>query len=246
MAQNPPDLGDRALSKVVELGIATQLDRSEEIEVDIRTNPVNFIQGKLDSVEISGKGVVVKQDLRVENIQIDTDEVSIDPLKAVFGNIKLTHPTEAEARIILTEADINHAFSCEYIQSKLRGLKMELDGQPVTIDIQQASLDLPGENQFVISTTFLLREQNAVKKMSATAIPQIDEDGNRISLEILAAQGEGLNLKLVMVIIEQLTALLDLRNFDLPGVSLQLHQLEAQLGKLVIHAKSQIAQIPTI
>lgn len=246
MAQDPPDLGNKALSKVVEMGIATQLDRSEEIEVDIRTNPVNFIQGKLDSVAISGKGVVVKQDLRVENIHIDTDEVSIDPLKAVFGNIEFTHPTDAEARIILTEADINHAFSCDYIQSKLHGLKMELDGQPVTIDIQQASLDLPGDNQFVISTTFLLREQNEVKKMSATAIPQIDEDGNRISLEILAAQGEGLNLKLVMVIFEQLAALLDLRNFDIPGVSLQIHQLEAQLGKLVIHAKSQIAQIPTI
>ena len=246
MAQDPPDLGNQALSKVVEMGIATQLDRSEEIEVDIRTNPGSFIQGKLDSVEISGKGVVVKQDLRVENIHISTDEVSIDPLRAVFGNIELTHPTDAEARIILTETDINHAFSCDYIQSKLRGLKMEVDGQPVTIDIQQASLDLPGDNQFVISTTFLLRERNEIKKMSATAIPQIDENGNRISLEILAAQGEGLNLKLVMVIFEQLIALLDLRNFNIPGVSLQLHQLEAQLGKLVIHAKSQIAQIPTI
>lgn len=246
MSQDSPDLGNQALSKVVEMGIATQLDRSEEIEVDIRTNPVSFIQGKLDSVEISGKGVVVKQHLRVENIQINTDAVSIDPLKAVFGNIELTHPTDAEARIVLTEADINHAFSCDYIQSKLRGLKMDVDGQPVTIDIQQASLDLPGDNQFVISTTFLMRESNEIKKMSATAIPQIDEDGNRISLEILAAQGEGLNLKLVMVIFEQLIALLDLRNFNIPGVSLQLHQLEAQLGKLVIHAKSQIAQIPTI
>ncbi|WP_295615327.1 DUF2993 domain-containing protein [Chamaesiphon sp. GL140_3_metabinner_50] len=246
MSQDSPDLGNQALSKVVEMGIATQIDRSEEIEVDIRTNPVSFIQGKLDSVEISGKGVVVKQHLRVENIQINTDAVSIDPLKAVFGNIELTHPTDAEARIVLTEADINHAFSCDYIQSKLRGLKMDVDGQPVTIDIQQASLDLPGDNQFVISTTFLMRESNEIKKMSATAIPQIDEDGNRISLEILAAQGEGLNLKLVMVIFEQLIALLDLRNFNIPGVSLQLHQLEAQLGKLVIHAKSQIAQIPTI
>jgi LmeA-like phospholipid-binding len=246
MAQDPPDLGNQAISKVVEMGIATQLDRSEQIDVDIRTNPVNFIQGKFDSVEISGQGLVVKQDLRVETITINTDEVSINPLSAVFGNIELTQPTDAEAQIILTEADINHALSCDYIQSKLHGLKMELDGQPVTIDIQQASLDLPGDNQFVISTTFLLREPNEIKKMSATAIPQVNENGNRISLEILAAQGEGLNLQLVLVIFEQLTELLDLRNFNIPGVSLQIHQLEAQLGKLVIHAKSQIAQIPNI
>lgn len=246
MAQDPPDLGNQALSKVVEIGIATQLDHSEQIDVDIRTNPVNFIQGKLDSVEISGKGLVVKQDLRVETITISTDEVSINPLSAVFGNIELTHPTDAEARIVLTEADINHAFGCDYVQTKLRGLKMDMDGHPVTIDVQQATLDLPGENKFVIAATFLMREQNEVKSFSATAIPEIHEDGNRISLEISAAEGQGLTLKLIMVIFDRLSALLDLRNFNIPGVTLQLDRLEAQQGRLVIHAKTQIAQLPSI
>ncbi|WP_310422832.1 DUF2993 domain-containing protein [Chamaesiphon sp. VAR_48_metabat_135_sub] len=160
MAQDPPALGDRALSKVVEIGIATQLDRSEQINVDIRTTPANFLQGKVNSVEISGKGLVVKQDLRVETIQLNTERVSINPLRAMFGNIELTHPTDAEARIILTEADINHAFGCSYIQTKLRGLKMDLEGKPVTIDIQQATLDLPGENKFIIAATFSIREEN--------------------------------------------------------------------------------------
>ena len=246
MAQDSPDLGNQALSKVVEIGIATQLDHSEQIDVDIRTNPGNFIQGKVDSVEISGKGLVVKQDLRVETITISTDEVSINPLSAIFGNIELTHPTDAEARIVLTEADINHAFCCDYVQTKLRGLKMDMDGHPVTIDVQQATLDLPGENKFVIAATFLMREQNEVKSFSATAIPQIHENGNRISLEFLAAEGQGLTLKLIMVIFEQLSALLDLRNFALPGIALQLERLEAQQGRLVIHAKTQIAQLPSI
>ena len=246
MAQEPPDLGNQALSKVVEIGIATQLDYSEQIDVDIRTNPGNFIQGKVDSVEISGKGLVVNQDLRVETITISTDEVSINPLSAIFGNIELTHPTDAEARIVLTEADINHAFCCDYVQTKLRGLKMDMDGHPVTIDVQKATLDLPGENKFVIAATFLMREQNEVKSFSATAIPQIHENGNQISIEVLAAEGQGLTLKLIMVIFEQLTALLDLRNFDIPGITLQLHQLEAQQGRLVIHAKTQIAQLPSI
>jgi LmeA-like phospholipid-binding len=246
MGANSPDLGDRALSKVVEIGIASQLDVVEEIDVDLRTNAGNLMQGKVDSVEIVGKGLVVKQDLRMESIQINTDRVSIDPLRALLGNIELTQPTDAEARIVLTETDINRAFSSEYIRAKFQGLKMEMDGQPVTIDIQQVTLDLPGQNKFVIAATFLMRESNEVKKFSATAIPQLHEDGNRISLEILAAEGQGLTLKLVMVIFEQLTALLDLRNFNIPGISLQLHQLEAQLGKLVIHAKSQIKQLPAM
>jgi hypothetical protein len=246
MGANSPDLGNQALSKVVEIGIASQLDVVEEIDVDLRTNPGNLIQGKVDSIEISGKGLVVKQDLRMETIQVNTNQVSIDPLRAVFGNIELTHPTAAEARIVLTEADINRAFSSDYMYGKLRGLKMEVEGQPVTIDIQEAILDLPGKNKFVIAATFLMRESNEVKKMSATAIPQIHDDGNQISLEILAAEGQGLTLKLVMVIFEQLAALLDLRNFNIPGISLKLRQLEAQAGRLVILANSQIEKIPSM
>jgi LmeA-like phospholipid-binding len=175
MGANSPNLGDRALSKVVEIGIASQLDIVEEIDVDLRTNPGNLMQGKVDSVEIFGKGLVVKQDLRMESIQINTDRDSIDPLRALLGNIELTQPTDAEARIVLTETDINRAFSSDYIRSKFQGLKMEMDGQPVTIDIQQATLDLPGENKFVIAATFLMRESNEVKKFSATAIPQLHE-----------------------------------------------------------------------
>ncbi len=246
MGADNPNLGDRALNKVVEIGITSQLDNVEEIEVDLHTNPIDFIQGKVDSVEIAGKGLVVRQDLRMETLKISTDEVSINPFSAIFGNIELTHPTEAEAQIVLTEVDINRAFYCDYIQTKLQGLKLDMDGHPVTVDVQQATLELPGENKFVIAATFLMREQNEVKKFSATAIPQIHENGNRISLEILAAHGQGLTLQLVMVIFEQLTALLDLRNFNIPGVSLQLHKLEAQQGKLVIHAKSQISQIPVL
>ncbi|AFY93514.1 DUF2993 domain-containing protein [Chamaesiphon minutus] len=246
MGANSPDLGNQALSKVVEIGITSQLDVVEEIDVDLRTNPGNLVRGKVDSIEISGKGLVVKQDLRMETIQINTNQVSIDPLSALFGNIELTHPTDAEARIVLTETDINRAFSSDYMYGKLHGLKMDVDGQPVTIDIQEANLALPGENKFAIAATFLMRESNEVKKMSATAIPLIHDDGNQISLEILAAEGEGLTLKLVMVIFEQLTALLDLRNFNIPGVSLKLRQLEAQAGRLVIHANSQIEKMPSM
>jgi hypothetical protein len=57
MEIDKPNLGDKAFSKVVEMGIATQLAEAETIEVDVRTNPGKLMQGKLDPVTISGKGV---------------------------------------------------------------------------------------------------------------------------------------------------------------------------------------------
>lgn len=91
-----------------------------------------------------------------------------------------------------------------------------------------------------------MKEAGEVKKFSAAVIPKLHDDGNCISMEVLSAQGEGLTLKLLMVIFEQLMALLDLRNFDIPGLTLQLHQLDAPPGKLVIHAKTQIDKIPSL
>ncbi len=246
MSSNNPNLGETALSKAAELGVASQLSDVEDIKVDIRADPSNLIQGKLTSVAISGKGLVTKQDLRMETLEVVTNEIAINPLSAIFGNFELSHRTEAEAQVVLSEADINRALSSSYMQDKLHNLKVDVDGELLTIDVQQAAVHLPGDNKFVITADFLLKEQGESKKLSATAVPKVEESGHCLSLEILAAEGEGLTLKLIVVILEQLTALLDLRNFDIPGISLQLNQVDAQAGRLFICTKAHIKQLPSI
>jgi LmeA-like phospholipid-binding len=245
MAANSPDLGEQALSKVAEAGIASQLDEVEDIDVDIRTNPGKLVQGKVDSVTISGKGLVMKQDLRMETLEVNIDKVEINPLSAVFGNIELTRPSEAEAQIVLTEADINRAFSSDFIRQKLHGVTLNLDGDQVVVDVQHAAIDLPGDNTFVVNADFSIKGQSEVKKLSATAIPKIQENGNRISLEVIRSEAQGLTAEVQASILMQLTELLDLRNFNIPGILLQLSQLDAQAGKLLIHAKTQIEQLPS-
>jgi hypothetical protein len=245
MAGDQPDLGEQALSKVAEVGIASQLDEVEDLNVEIRTDPIKLVQGQVDSVDITGQGLVMKQDLRIETLEVSTDPVAINPLSAILGNIELTRPTTAAAQIVLTETDLNRAFSSDFIQAKLQGLAMQIDGKPTTVDVHKTAIRLPGDNQFEIAAQFGLRGQDEIKKFSATAVPKIQEDGHRIVLEILSAEGQGLTAKLAVAILEQLTALLDLRNFDLPGMSLQLQQLEAEQGRLVIQATTQIEKIPS-
>jgi LmeA-like phospholipid-binding len=245
MALGSPGLGENTLSKVAEMGISSQLDQAEDIDVDIRTNPGQLIQGKLDSVEISGKGLVMKHDLRVETLEVSIDQVAINPLSAVMGHIELTRPTNAEAEIVLTEEDLNRAFSSDFIQKKFCGIEMDIEGKVTIVDVQRATIHLPGDNEFVLNADFLLREKGELKKLSATAIPEIQENGYKISLHILSAEGQGLEEGPVTAIFEQLTELLDLRNFHIPGVSLQFRKLDAQEGRLLIHAKTHIDQIPS-
>jgi LmeA-like phospholipid-binding len=240
-----PDIGEKALSKAAEIGISSQLDEAETVDVDLRTDPGKLFQGKLDSVAISGQGLVMKQDLRVDSLEVSMGEVAINPLTAVLGKIELTHPTDAEAEIVLTEVDLNRALMSGYLQEKLQNLELVLDGKAERVDVRQVCLTLPGDNKLAIDADFSIAGRGESKTLSAVAVPRVQENGSQILLEILSTEGQGLDHKLISVIFEQLTALLDLRNFDIPNMSLQLKQLEAQKGKLLIHAKTQIEQFPS-
>jgi LmeA-like phospholipid-binding len=245
MTSSNPDLGEKALSKVAEVGISSQLDEVEELNVDIRTDPLQLVQGQVESVEIVGSGIVIKQDLRMETLVVTTDKVAINSLSAVFGNIELTQPADAQAQAVLTESDINRALSSDYLQSKLHGLQLQLDGRSVPVEIQNMEMQLLDDGKAIINAEFLLGEAKELKKLSATVIPSLQKDEQRIALDILAIAGEGLTPELGNAILSALTTLLDLRNFEIPGMSFYVDKLDFLVGKLIVRAKTQIEQLPT-
>ena len=245
MTLNSPDLGEQALSKVAEVGIANQLDKVDKLNIDIRTNPGKLIQGEVDSVAISGRGMVMKQDLRIESIEVQTAKVSINPLSVIFGSIELDQPADANAQIVLTEEDLNRAIASDYLASKLQDLKLEIDEQLHTIKLQQADLQLLSAGTMSLNINFLLQESNEAKTLSASIIPKAIEDGQRIDLEILSIEGQGFTPELGIAILNQIKTLLDLNNFDLPGMTLWLQKFDIQAGKMIIHVKTNIQQIPS-
>jgi hypothetical protein len=243
MTSGEPDIGEKAISKIAEVVISSQLDGAEDLNVDIRADPLKVVQGQVDSVEIEGKGIVVQQDLRVEALKVSTDSVAIDPLSLLFDGIELTHPTSAETRIVLTEADLNRALSSEYLRPKLQDLKMQVQGKPVTIDLQRGEIQLPDHEKLLLNVEFLVQETGERKHFTGTVVPKLQQDAQRISLEILSAEGQGLTSELVYALLEQLTNLLDLSNFEIPGISLQLREFDVQPGQMVLFANTIIEEI---
>jgi hypothetical protein len=245
MANGESGLGEQALSKVAELGIKSQLNEVDELNIDIRTDPLKVVQGEVDSVTIAGKGMVVQQDLRMETLEINTETVAIDPLSVLFGNIELTQPTSATARIVLTEADLNRALSSDFLQAKLKLLKLQHQEKPITINMEMVRISLPGDGKIYINAEFLVLETAAKKQVAAVCLPQLNQTEQRITLEILTAEGQGLTPELATAIFDQVTSLLDLKNFELPGMSLHLREFDVRAGEIVLCADTQIEQIPT-
>jgi hypothetical protein len=235
------DLGEQALSKLAEVGISSQLDQVESIDVDIKTDPLKLIQGELEAVEIAGTGMVMQQDLRVESMELQTEAIAIDPMRAMFGTIEVIRPTEATAQVVLTESDINRAFNSDFVRQKLEALNLTIDGQTTAIEPLQIQFRLPGEGEVVMEAEVRLLASNDVRPIAFTAIPQLSSDGQQIVLDhVQPRQGDGHSPELTEALLAQARDVLDLRNFELDGIDLTLQQLNVEVGRLMLCGTASI------
>lgn len=238
------DIGEQAISKAAEVGMESQLDESEELKVDVRTNPADATQGKLNSVKIDGKGLVMNKELRAEKLEMKTNKIKVDPLKAAFGDIEMEHPTDAVARIVLTDKDIERAFNSEYIKNKLRDREVTIDGEKVTANAKQVKFSLPGEGKISLEADISLADSET-KQIAFTAKPRISDNGNKIVIEdVEYTSGKNETPELTQALLNSAEELLDLRNFELADMSLHLNKLDVQQGKMIIDADARVNQLP--
>ncbi|MEH2136047.1 LmeA family phospholipid-binding protein [Nostoc sp.] len=90
------------ISQEAEKRISEKLDGAEKIEIDVQTDLLKIVQGQADGVSFAGKGLMIQEDIRIQEIKLQTDSININPLSALFGQIELSEAVNATARIILT------------------------------------------------------------------------------------------------------------------------------------------------
>lgn len=245
MASNEPDLGEKTLSKIAEVGISSQLDDVEQINVDVRTDPLKLMQGKLDSITIEGEGMVMKQDLRMETIEISTGNVSINPLSVVTGSIELTETTAATARIVLTQADVNRALTSDFLHSKLQGMQVDIQNQTMIFDVQSVHVCFLEQGEMSLDADIRSCSTNEVSHLGAIAKPYIEDRGYRIALRDLHLKETLSPPELTAAVLAKIMELSDLRNFNLPGIELQLTELTIEPGRLILQSATQVEEIPS-
>jgi hypothetical protein len=238
-------LGEQALNKAVEMGISSQLDKVEHLDVNIKTDPFKAIQGQVDSVDIEGEGMVMQGDLRMEELEMHMSGVAINPLSAAFGKIELTKPTDASTRVVLLESDINRAFNSDFIHDKLRSQQVSVNGQLMTIEPQRVDFRLPGEGKVSLNATVGLSD-GETKHIAFTAVPRVNACGQTVTLEdVHYGEGEEISPELTKALVAQTSEILNLSNFDLEGMTLKIKSLQVETGKLTLSAEAHVEQIPT-
>jgi len=230
---------------VAEIAIASKLDESETLSVTVDTDPGQLAQGSVEAVAVEGKGLVMQQDLRVEDLQIHIKDIAVNPLTAMFGKIELNGPAFGTARAVLTESDLNRAFNSEYISRKLNNLKVTVDGKLLTIDVQTMQCQLQQTGKIAINAEVLVRETASTEKIYFTAKPQLEAGGWAISLQdVEYPENKEFSPEFTAALADKAGEVLNLRNFELEGMSLRVQQLNVEAGVLTLQAEAKVEQFP--
>jgi hypothetical protein len=237
-------LGEQALNKVAEVGIASQLRAVDELAVSIKTDPLKLLGGEVEAVTVEGEGLVMQKELRVERMEIETGPIAINPLAAAFGKIELTRPTEAIARIDLSEADINRSFNSEFIRGRMQGIRAEVDGQIQTVDVRSVDFRLPGDDRVAMRSLVFVHESGQQQEVCFTAVLRKSDDGSRILFEQVRYEGAGLSEALTEALVAKASDLATISNFELDGMSLRLTELEVEPGRLALVTELYAVKFP--
>lgn len=247
------DWGERLLNTVANKTIRYLFTQSESVEVSIHCYPSSkLLQGSIDSFKMSGRGLVIRQDFRAEEMTLVTDAVAIDFSSLLRGKLALAQPTQAIVRVTLSEAGIDRAFEAELVKKRLQNLYLPAlsdisGGNPVSFEAVRLQL-LPNNRVQIWANAALNNGELVPISLSATIAierrrrlafykPKFEADS------VPESQRE-ISQTLSIILAEILDRTVDLDRFELDGITIRLNRLETQEKLLIFSGYAQIERIP--
>lgn len=246
MAQEKGRFGEQAINKIAEMALASQLGEVERVEVQINTDLNKLAHGEVNCINIKINGVPIQQDLTLEELQLEINQVTVKPLSALLGKIKLTKPAEGIVRIIINEDSLNRAFNSKYFDKYLHQNKSFVNDKQQRIHVQQVQCFLLANGNIAFNSKLILDETQETKLVAFTAIPCIANNGEKIVLQdVDYLEGKEIAPELTAALITQMSEFLSLRKFEQKGMLLRIQQLDVTVGKLTLQASAYIEQFPS-
>ncbi|MFN6464886.1 MAG: DUF2993 domain-containing protein [Nostoc sp. DedVER02] len=243
---NEHRLEEEFLSQEAERRISEKIDGAEKIEIDVQTDLLKIVQGQADRVSVAGLGLVIQEDVRVQEIKLQTDSININPLSALFGQIELNEPVNAIARIILTEVDMNRTLASDFVRSQMQDFDLDVDGRIVSFEAQKIELFLPGDGKIECRGRVLLKEKGNTRVFGYTALLRPRTHSEPAMLESFnCTEGEGISLEIVTALMQKAKELMNIPYFKWEDMVFNIKDIKVETGSLILLVETQVKQIPS-
>ncbi|MBW4680897.1 MAG: DUF2993 domain-containing protein [Microcoleus vaginatus WJT46-NPBG5] len=238
-------LGEQAINKIAEMALASQLHDAGELEVRIKLDFNKLARGEVESIAIKIAGLLMQANLRLEELQLQINRVTVKPFSALFGKIELTHPCDGNVRAVINEDSLSHALNTQSTQ-KSRHNQGFAERKISGIHIQQLRCFFLADGHIVFNCQAILEKTNQAQSVTFTALPSIGMDGRKIVLQqVRDVEGKEPPPELVAALVAQASEILSLPEFEEKGMSLQFQELDMAAGKLTWQAAAHIEQFPS-
>ena len=238
------DLGRTMVNKAAETAIATQVKSAKNIKINVDSQASQTIQGKAESIEFSGEKIVAFKDIQLEQINITSDNISLDLTQAILGKIALKQPGNFKVKIIFTESDCDRLLNSEYVRILLQSLALEINHSSANFYLQQAKCHLDDNGKvFLIATTVLNREQQTKTAEFQIAL-QFEQDGAAIKFKGGKYLDKHLDFDETVAILNKVQDILYLRHFSNADLTIDISSIEIKSQQLTLQVNAQVRKLP--
>ncbi|ACK65782.1 conserved hypothetical protein [Rippkaea orientalis PCC 8801] len=236
----PNQSGDQIVSKAVSAAIAALFKRTGKIQATVRAEPVaKLLQGSVDGFDFIGNGMLMYNGLRIEDMELYVQAVSID-FSAIFsGQVKLRQPTQASMRVVLTEEDLTNSFNTPFVVEKLQ--KLQYQGQ--SLNFSNTQMLVNDDKSLTIKTQIRLGKSTETIDLDLTAQLEVQERRKLQFVEVHYGGNEQ-SQSLGEALIDHVNDLLDLDKFALDGTQLRVDRVRIRNKQIIFYGVAKINQFP--
>lgn len=237
---------NNALTKVI-------TEKSAQVEqADVRLTSVpthQLLQGKTDSLKLNLQGWEVKENIRVELLQLETDPVQLNlaelqklsKSKGVNWQEVLESPLNMGWRMTLSEKDLNNFFLSPEVQSLVK--KFSADNSQ--IEIINLNCNLQPNNRLIIESKVKLAFRGEEELNLRLELALDLDKGHQFQIKEIQGtlNNRKLSSKLLQGFADNLNNKLSLRALEKLGITLRLLQFDINEDKVAlagfIHVRPQ-------
>jgi hypothetical protein len=253
------DFGEQFINTVASQSIRRLFSSSAAVDIAIRCSPSSkLLQGNIDSVKMTGRDLVIRNQFEVSEMSFETDMIALDFRSVLQGKISLKQPTQAIAQVTLSESGINRAFQADLVKKRLFQVNSNGNHPSVpagSLTFSDIQLSLLGGNRLEIRATancgaseteatavtipIALSTSVALERRRKLVFENIQPLADSVPPEHQAASQE-----LTQTFAEILNNMVDLERFDLDGIDLRMNRVEVQGQSLILSGYAQINHFP--
>jgi hypothetical protein len=243
-----------AIDKIATDFLRGQIVRADVLEVRVDNAPnYQVLLGNVDRVRVAGRGVYILEFLRIDQIDLETDPISIDPNVLQSGKVVLRRPLQAAVRVVMRSEDVNTALRSPNVQTSFKNLSIDITGtnkNPEILDLIDPEITFLEGDRLRLSASLQSKPTPAkpnpskldvsinaeLKTIGGTKLqiinPKSELSGTPVPERIAKAFTEGLN------------KVLDLRQLESKGITARVIRLELTEGKMQVIGFAKMDALP--